>query len=75
MAKFKPQYRRLLFIDKKLREGTYPNCTSLAAGWEVSTKTILRDIAYLTDSLQAPIEYCHAPHYLVGFGARNSRNT
>lgn len=57
MSKFKPQYRRLLFIDRKLKEGAYPNCSSLAAEWEVSTKTIQRDIAYLTDDLQAPIEY------------------
>lgn len=57
MSKFKPQYRRLLFIDKKLREGAYPNCSSLGAEWEVSPKTIQRDIAYLTDELQAPIEY------------------
>ncbi|MEI6972081.1 MAG: WYL domain-containing protein [bacterium] len=57
MSKFKPQYRRLLFIDKRLKEGTYPNCSSLAAEWEVNPKTILRDIAYLTDELAAPIAY------------------
>lgn len=57
MPKFKPQYRRLIYIDKTLREGKYPNCTTLAAGWEVSAKTIQRDIAYLTDELEAPIEY------------------
>ena len=57
MSKFKPQYRRLLFIDKKLKEGAYPNCTSLATEWEVNSKTIQRDMAYLINELQAPIEY------------------
>jgi len=57
MQKFKPQYRRLLFIDRKIREGGYPNCTSLAREWEVSYKTIQRDIDYLKDSLEAPVEY------------------
>lgn len=57
MPKFKPQHNRLLFIDKKIREGTFPNCSSLASEWEVSTKTIQRDIEYLRDMLDAPIEY------------------
>lgn len=57
MQKFRPQYRRLLFIDRKIREKTYPNCSSLAAEWEVSEKTIQRDIDYLRDELNAPVVY------------------
>jgi len=57
MPKFKPQYRRLLFIDRKIREKSYPNCTHLAKEWEVSAKTIQRDIEYLTYELDAPLEY------------------
>ena len=57
MPKFKPQYRRLLFIDRKLREGGFPNCTSLAKEWEVSVKTIQRDLDYLKYELDAPVEY------------------
>jgi predicted DNA-binding transcriptional regulator YafY len=60
--KFKPQFRRLLFIDRKIREGRYPNCTSLGAEWEVSAKTIQRDIDYLKYDLDAPIEYDSAKH-------------
>jgi proteasome accessory factor B len=60
--KFKPQYRRLLFIDRKIREGKYPNCSSLASEWEVSSKTIHRDIDYLKYDLDAPIEYDAAKH-------------
>jgi len=62
MAKFKPQYRRLLFIDRRIREGMYPNCSSLAREWEVSAKTIQRDIDYLKYELDAPLEYEPVKH-------------
>lgn len=62
MPKFKPQYRRLLYVDRKLREGAYPNCSTLADGWEVSAKTIQRDINYLKWELDAPIDYHRARH-------------
>ncbi len=57
MAKYKPQHSRLLFIDGKVKEGKYPNCTSLAEEYEVSRKTIQRDIEYMRYQLDAPIEY------------------
>ena len=57
MSKFKPQYRRLLFIDRKLKERSHPNCSSLGREWEVSPKTIQRDLDYLRDELSAPIQY------------------
>jgi len=62
MQKFKPQFKRLSFIDRKLKEKTYPNCTVLARAWEVSAKTIQRDIDYLRDELDAPIEYDSLKH-------------
>ena len=66
MLKFKPQFKRLLFIDRKLREGKYPNCMTLAREWEVSAKTIQRDLDYLRDELSAPVAYDplhHGYHY------------
>jgi proteasome accessory factor B len=62
MAKFKPQYRRLLFIDRTIREGGYPNCSALGRAWEVSARTIQRDIDYLKYELEAPIEYDAVRH-------------
>jgi proteasome accessory factor B len=62
MAQFKPQYRRLLHIDRKIREGAHPNCSSLAEEWETSTRTILRDLDYLKDELGAPIAYDAIKH-------------
>ena len=60
--KFKPQCRRLLFIERELRKGHYPNCSTLALTWEVSARTIHRDMDYLRDELEAPIEYSEARH-------------
>ncbi len=57
MAKYKPQHARLLFIDRKIQEGGFPNCSSLAAEWEVSSKTIQRDFDYLRYQLEAPLTY------------------
>ncbi len=57
MSKYKPQHSRLLFIDRKIGEGKYPNCSSLAEEWEVSSKTIQRDLEYMRYQLDAPLEY------------------
>lgn len=53
----KPQHARLLFIDEKIRSSSYPNAASLSKEYEVSGRTITRDIEYMRDSLGAPIEY------------------
>jgi Predicted transcriptional regulator len=57
MAKYKPQHTRLLFIDRKIREQRFPNCRSMAEEWEVSVRTIQRDIDYMRYELDAPIDY------------------
>jgi predicted DNA-binding transcriptional regulator YafY len=66
MAKFKPQYRRLIFIDQKIRRGQqvgrYPNCRSLAEEYQVSRKTIQRDVDFMKNELDAPIEYDKVYH-------------
>ncbi len=55
--KFKPQFRRLQFIDEQIRAGKYPNCFQMGKEQEVSYKTIQRDIDYMKYELGAPIEY------------------
>ena len=57
MAKYKPQHSRLLFIDSKIREKRFPNCSSLAEEWEASAKTFQRDLDYMRNQLDAPLEY------------------
>ncbi len=61
MARNKTALLRLLFIDKKIREGmssgVLANSGSMAAEYEVSNKSILRDIDYLRHQRDAPIAY------------------
>lgn len=52
----RPQFLRLLELDKSIRSGRYPNCSSFSKSYEVSNKTIQRDIDFLR-SLGAPLEY------------------
>jgi len=48
---------RILEIDKMIRSGSYPNATTLRKHFEVSRATIMRDLDFLRDRYQAPIEY------------------
>jgi predicted DNA-binding transcriptional regulator YafY len=57
MAKYKPQHARLLFIDREISRGRYPNCRQLADEYEVSGKTIQRDLDYMRYQLDAPVAY------------------
>ena len=47
----------MLRIHQALSSGKYPNATSLSREVEVATKTIHRDIEFMRDRLNLPIEY------------------
>jgi predicted DNA-binding transcriptional regulator YafY len=53
----KVRTKRLFVIDEAIRTGKYPNTDKLAAIAEVNSRTIQRDIEYLRDMFNAPIEY------------------
>jgi len=57
MKRNKPQFWRLVELDRQIREGKHPNCLTFSKKWEVAQKTVQRDIDYLKFSLDAPIEY------------------
>ncbi len=40
-----------------MKDGRYPNASTLAATLDVSTKTVQRDLDYMRDELEAPIEF------------------
>jgi len=48
---------RIYFIDKEIASGNYPNTRTLAQAYETSIPTISRDLEFMRDMLNAPIEY------------------
>jgi predicted DNA-binding transcriptional regulator YafY len=53
----KSTFSRIFFIDRKIASGCYPNTKALAKEYETSTATICRDIEFMRNMLNAPIEY------------------
>lgn len=47
----------MLKIHDALRHGSLVNCTKLSAQLEVSRKTVVRDIAFMRERLELPIEF------------------
>ena len=58
--KDRPLWRRLQTIHHEIKDGRQPNASTLAAKLAVSTKTVQRDLDYLRDELDAPIEFDRA---------------
>jgi proteasome accessory factor B len=53
----RPPLERMLRIHQAVQGGGYPNATRLAVELEVSTKSIHRDIEFMRDRLELPLEY------------------
>lgn len=53
----RPPLERMLRIHDELRRGAFTNCTKLVAALGVCRKTVLRDIAFMRDRLDLPIEF------------------
>ena len=53
----RPPLERMLRIHEILRRGTLVNCRRLTRELEVCRKTIVRDIAFMRDRLDLPIEF------------------
>ncbi len=53
----RPPLERMLRIHDELRRGALTNCTKLMRALEVSRKTVVRDIAFMRDRLDLPIEF------------------
>ncbi len=55
----RPPLERMLRIHQALQAGGFPNAVRLAREIEVSTKTIHRDLEFMRDRLNLPVEYDH----------------
>ncbi len=53
----RPPFERMKKIFGRLQDGKYPNCSTIAAEFAVSAKTAKRDIDFMRDRWELPIEY------------------
>ena len=53
----RPPLERMLRIHRALQAGAFPNASKLAREVEVSSKTIHRDIEFMRDRLNLPVEF------------------
>ena len=53
----RPPLERMLRIHRAVHSGEFPNATRLARDLEVSTKSIQRDIEFMRDRLDLPVEF------------------
>ena len=57
LRKSRPPIARMLKIHDMLRQGEYPNCTTISTEFEVSYKTVQRDLDFMRDQMSLPIDY------------------
>src|SRR5689334_11893197 len=53
----RPPLARMLRIHQAIQSGKFPNATSLAAEFEVSSKSVHRDLDFMRDRLQMPLAW------------------
>jgi predicted DNA-binding transcriptional regulator YafY len=53
----KIHWERLLLIHQRIKSGSFPSASALAAELETSRRTILRDIQFIKDRLRLPVQY------------------
>ncbi len=53
----RPPMERMMRIHRAIQAGDYPNASRLARELEVSSKSIQRDIEFMRDRLDLPLEY------------------
>lgn len=53
----RPPLDRMMQIHAVLQEGKFPNCSTLARHLEVSTKTVQRDLEFMRERLNLPLEF------------------
>lgn len=57
LPRSRPPLERMLKIHSAIQSGKFPNATTLACEMEVSTKSIHRDLEFMRDRLDLPLEY------------------
>jgi proteasome accessory factor B len=53
----RPPWERMMRFHNLIQEESFPNCSKLASEFEVSLRTIMRDVDFMRDRLNLPIEF------------------
>jgi proteasome accessory factor B len=53
----RPPLERMMRFHNLIHEAAFPNCTTVALEFEVTVRTIMRDLDFMRDRLQLPIEF------------------
>src|SRR2546426_4385895 len=48
---------QMMLIHRMIEDGEYPNCTKMSGAFEMSVRTLKRDIEFMKDSLNMPIQF------------------
>lgn len=57
LPRSRPPLERMMKIHQAIQSGKFPNAVSLAGELEVSTKSIHRDMEFMRDRMELPLEY------------------
>jgi predicted DNA-binding transcriptional regulator YafY len=53
----RPPWERMMRFHNLVKNGEYPNCSTLANEFEVSVRTIMRDVDFMKYRLDLPLEF------------------
>jgi len=53
----RPPLERMLHFHNLIKEESFPNCTKLAKEFEVTVRTVMRDLDFMRDRLNLPIQF------------------
>ena len=53
----RPPLERMMRFHNLIQEASFPNCTKLAKEFEVTVRTVMRDLDFMRDRLNLPIEF------------------
>ena len=53
----RPPLERMMRFHNLIKEESFPNCTKLAQEFEVTVRTVMRDLDFMRDRLMLPIEF------------------
>jgi len=53
----RPPWERMMRFHNLIKEESFPNCTKLAKEFEVTVRTVMRDVDFMRDRLMLPIEF------------------